>query len=564
MADTSESEWAAPSSTSMAAVCGDHQTQKVLGSSAEGPEYWTQVEETHSISSVRTETLSAKDAQQREEERAARVTLGQVWGEDAVAPVITLLGPNQQTLNLPEPERPKYVYITNPGTRLGEEMDMVSTYEEFASNFSLLTLGLAPHLFADLPLVAAGGAVLAALHTWPGVHVPPSAPATAWIGGVVENYAARSEDFWSDYGRWHRHSRRTDEIAKLQVEVAQLMGTKSGNCHLGADKAALLGRVVQMHAGKDLCLADGKLAYSTEESANPTDRRLRSYASTDVDLFLTTRSPDAAIQTLGVLYQRLKKFYGDVFVSRTKQAVTFVGPRPHRSVQVILRLYGHEDQVILGFDVDCCAVSYDGQRVRACPRAARALASRYNLVDETRQSMTYEPRLAKYMRRGFDVGIPCQIDLAPLVQEVRADLLIQITANVYRPFHGLASLIAHLETARARKLAGRRRSVSKLPSTLAPRSDYGAGQYPRNALEALRAFRLFALLGQVPPYICGGAFGTVISQNECALGGTTYKADVPVCISFMRENPLAQNRTDCLYTGSFHPIETSWLPKKDE
>jgi hypothetical protein len=105
----------------------------------------------------------------------------------------------------------------------------------------------------------------------------------------------------------------------------------------------------------------------------------------------------------------------------------------------------------MGFDIDCCAVGFDGEkyahihtcthinilnasfyqtsafvcchsllntfllflptilfcfRVWALPRARRALIKRYNLIDMSRRSLTYEVRLYKYSKRGFAVAVP--------------------------------------------------------------------------------------------------------------------------------------------------------------
>ena len=42
----------------------------------------------------------------------------------------------------------------------------------------------------------------------------------------------------------------------------------------------------------------------------------------------------------------------------------------------------------------------------ATPAAQRAMQTGVNLADPTRQSCTYESRLAKYAQRGFAVGVP--------------------------------------------------------------------------------------------------------------------------------------------------------------
>ena len=77
----------------------------------------------------------------------------------------------------------------------------------------------------------------------------------------------------------------------------------------------------------------------------------------------------------------------------------------------------------MGFDVDSCAVGYDGKDVWVSPRAHHALTYQLNTVDMTRRSPSYEMRLAKYCGRGFGVAIPSlqlqRID--PLIYEKRFD-----------------------------------------------------------------------------------------------------------------------------------------------
>jgi len=62
--------------------------------------------------------------------------------------------------------------------------------------------------------------------------------------------------------------------------------------------------------------------------------------------------------------------------------------------------------VLHGFDVDACAVGWDGVHAFAAPRAYRALALQYNFPDLSRRSPTYEWRLYKYAKRGFALALP--------------------------------------------------------------------------------------------------------------------------------------------------------------
>lgn len=77
-------------------------------------------------------------------------------------------------------------------------------------------------------------------------------------------------------------------------------------------------------------------------------------------------------------------------------------------------------EILIGFDIDCCCVAYDGSKVYAIPRSRRAISTHCmymiatlilisllgNLVDLSRRSFTYEDRLLKYARRGFKIAIP--------------------------------------------------------------------------------------------------------------------------------------------------------------
>lgn len=139
---------------------------------------------------------------------------------------------------------------------------------------------------------------------------------------------------------------------------------------------------------------------------------LSAWRSTDIDLFLVTQDPVEATRAILAIYTRLRLALprGDVNITciRSQNAVTFVMPHPFRSVQIILRLYESASQVLLGFDIDCCAVAFDAKhdQLLISDRAMRAIVNRYNLVDRSRMSTTYEYRLAKYARRGFAVALP--------------------------------------------------------------------------------------------------------------------------------------------------------------
>lgn len=128
----------------------------------------------------------------------------------------------------------------------------------------------------------------------------------------------------------------------------------------------------------------------------------------DVDLFLYGLTEAQAIQKIRGIHAAIKKsmFPKEPAIIRTKHAITFVNGYPTRHVQVILRLYQSPSAILTGFDVDCSCVAYDGHIVYASPRGLAAYIFRINTVDLTRRSPSFETRLFKYFKRGFEVHWP--------------------------------------------------------------------------------------------------------------------------------------------------------------
>ena len=131
------------------------------------------------------------------------------------------------------------------------------------------------------------------------------------------------------------------------------------------------------------------------------------FNSSDIDLFIYGLSPFQANEKLKHIHEIVKRnTNGSGTVIRSSHAITILGEFPYRHTQVILRIYQSPAEILMGFDIDCCCVGFNGSTVYALPRARRALTKQYNLVDLSRRSLTYETRLQKYSKRGFEVKIP--------------------------------------------------------------------------------------------------------------------------------------------------------------
>jgi len=152
----------------------------------------------------------------------------------------------------------------------------------------------------------------------------------------------------------------------------------------------------------------------------------------DIDLFIYGCSVDEAKAKLDTIYQTIlnhynftkKNNYIGVTVARTANAISITKNGRHGDndeYQIILRLYRSPSEILHGFDVDSCALGYDGKDLWMTPRCEFALRVGYNTVNFSRLSPSYEKRLVKYGTRGVAVKIP-NFDRTKVDDEAITDL----------------------------------------------------------------------------------------------------------------------------------------------
>lgn len=149
------------------------------------------------------------------------------------------------------------------------------------------------------------------------------------------------------------------------------------------------------------------------EKHNTSKRALREYyhqqlaPASDVDLFLYDLTEEQAVEKIKQIEQRIRdSILTETTTVRTKNAITIASQYPTRHVQIVLRIYRSISEILTGFDVDCSCAAYDGKQVYASPRALAAYMTQINTIDLTRRSPSYENRLSKYSRRGFEIHWP--------------------------------------------------------------------------------------------------------------------------------------------------------------
>ncbi|PPQ74508.1 hypothetical protein CVT26_007978 [Gymnopilus dilepis] len=131
------------------------------------------------------------------------------------------------------------------------------------------------------------------------------------------------------------------------------------------------------------------------------------YGSSDIDLFLWGLSQEEAEIKMQDIYRAVcEASVSKVICVRKANTVSIHTKYPYRPIQIVLRLYQSPAEILAGFDIDAACCAYDGNHVWVNPRFLTALVRQSNTIDLTRRSPSYEMRLAKYARRGFEICVP--------------------------------------------------------------------------------------------------------------------------------------------------------------
>ncbi|KAF8311764.1 hypothetical protein DL93DRAFT_2082968 [Clavulina sp. PMI_390] len=163
-------------------------------------------------------------------------------------------------------------------------------------------------------------------------------------------------------------------------------------------------------------LIAGGIVLSTLVSTSDAD--IEKYISSDIDVYIYCLDPVAANRKIQHIFDVWKSnlptaSQDKTLVVRNSRTITFFSEYPVKRVQVVLKLVKSPKEVLLNFDLDICAMGYDGSRVVMLPRAARALETGYNVftmdliqghyLGERRASQ--ESRVFKYADKGYGIRI---------------------------------------------------------------------------------------------------------------------------------------------------------------
>jgi NAD(P)-dependent dehydrogenase (short-subunit alcohol dehydrogenase family) len=118
--------------------------------------------------------------------------------------------------------------------------------------------------------------------------------------------------------------------------------------------------------------------------------------TSDIDIFFIKLSDKQVKEKI----QHICNVFGVTELIRTPNTLTF--PYKGRYIQLVLRVCDSVAELLSFFDLDCCAVAFDGKDIITLPRFIKCYATKTNFVDVRKLNTgVFCKRINKYYRRGF-------------------------------------------------------------------------------------------------------------------------------------------------------------------
>ncbi|KAF7362639.1 hypothetical protein MVEN_00613000 [Mycena venus] len=140
------------------------------------------------------------------------------------------------------------------------------------------------------------------------------------------------------------------------------------------------------------------------------------WKASDIDIYIYGLTPAQANEKLHELFATFKTNLparSPALIVRNSKTITFYSRYPLRRIQIVLKLVRSPRAVLLNFDLDICAMCWDGNEFWMLPRAARALETGFNVFTMnmiqghylSERRATQEQRVFKYADRGYGLRI---------------------------------------------------------------------------------------------------------------------------------------------------------------
>ena len=169
-------------------------------------------------------------------------------------------------------------------------------------------------------------------------------------------------------------------------------------------------------------LVAGGIALTTLMHTDSDKDNNKSVKDPDIDIYLYGLNTEQANEKVEHIYNvwrhNLPSNNRQMLVVKNAKTITFLADYPNRRVQIILKLLSSPIRVLLNFDLDACAIGFDGTQAMMLPRCARAIETGYSIFTMDlvwghylgNRRATRESRVFKYADRGFGLRIlPCYV-----------------------------------------------------------------------------------------------------------------------------------------------------------
>lgn len=159
----------------------------------------------------------------------------------------------------------------------------------------------------------------------------------------------------------------------------------------------------------------GGIALTTLLHTLPEKDNDTSVRDPDIDLYIYGLGSEDANRKAEEVYDiwaaNLPATADQKLVVKNAKTITLLPSYPHRRIQINLKLPASPTDILLNFDLDACAIGFDGSRVLMLPRCARAIETGYSVFTMDLvwghhlgdRRATQESRVLKYAKRGFGI-----------------------------------------------------------------------------------------------------------------------------------------------------------------
>ena len=161
----------------------------------------------------------------------------------------------------------------------------------------------------------------------------------------------------------------------------------------------------------------GGMAVTTLLHTDPSQDHDRSIRDPDIDLYIYGLGPEDANRKVEEVHdtwaRNLPATAQARLVVKNAKTINLLSSYPNRRIQIVLKLLPSPTDILLNFDLDACAIGFDGSRVLMLPRCARAIETGYSVFTMDlvwghhlgHRRASQELRIFKYADRGFGLRI---------------------------------------------------------------------------------------------------------------------------------------------------------------